>query len=145
MGSQGLMFSWLKPCFPWGKETIFAKLGWRDTSEVTTQLLCYSSGKVGNTLWFHSELILTSVTELFHSPLLNVFEISSEKSFLLTFLLLSFVFQSQDAALWVDLIMLGAQASHCRNILCINYFLGAFAAPDAHREWALKPCFSSRI
>lgn len=63
-----------------------------------------------------------------------MFEISSEKSFLLTFLLLSFVFQSQDAALLVDLIMLGAQASHYRNILRTKCFLGAFAASDAHTE-----------
>lgn len=80
MGSQGLMFSWLKSCFPWGKETTFANLGWRADLCSDTQLLCHSSGKVGNTLWFHYEMILTSVTELFHSPLLNVFEISSEKS-----------------------------------------------------------------
>lgn len=139
MGSQGLMFSWLKPCsHELGKRGHIANLGWRKGLCSDTQLLCHSRGKLGNTLWFHCELILTSVTELFHSLLLNAFEISSQKSFLWTFLLLSFVFQSQDAALQVDLIMLGAQASHYSNILCTKYFLGAFATSDSHREWALK-------
>lgn len=100
MGSQGLMFSWLKPCsHELGKRGHIANLGWRKGLCSDTQLLCHSRGKLGNTLWFHCELILTSVTELFHSLLLNAFEISSQKSFLWTFLLLSFVFQSQDAAL----------------------------------------------
>lgn len=59
--------------------------------------------------------------------------LKSQESFLWTFLL-SFVFLSQDAARRVDLIMLGAQASHYSSILCTKCFLGAFAASDAHRE-----------
>lgn len=120
---------WLVDCsHKLGKRDRMANSGWRGDLCSDTHFFCHSSGKLGNTPWFHYELILAKQCywALFHSLLLNVFEHSSEKPFLWTFLLLLFLSQSQDAALQVDLIMLCAKA-FCYSINTVNKtFLRSF-------------------